>query len=210
MPKKAETENRHELIAAYESQWKESQTLAVDYEKQAYLVFSVGASLLSFGFTAINSLIKNKSLAVALLVILLTGAVTMIAWISTLFRRQALAENNAIRIEKRLNELLGENVFQWQSGYIEQYAVKPHTVGLPNTMIQITSCVLVGVLAIVCFLSMAMLLFGAKKLAWVDSMIVSRILVIVAALYSIFALFGLIKSFKNDDIRHGKKEDYLL
>ena len=72
-------------------QWETAQNLAADYEKQAYIVFSVGISLLSFAYTAVNGLRGDRGLTVALLWVLIAGAVMIMAWVSTLFRRQALA-----------------------------------------------------------------------------------------------------------------------
>lgn len=195
---------RKMLIAECAKQWETAQNLAADYEKQAYIVFSVGISLLSFAYTAVNSLKGDRGLTVALLWVLIAGAVMIMAWVSTLFRRQALAEHNAIRLEKRLNELLGEDVYLWQSRYMEEYGIDREVTGLPNKTVQITSWVLIGILTLVCLLTMVTLLLGTDRFPWIESPVTSWGPFVCAVVYVCWSLFQLVKSFQNDKIRHGK------
>lgn len=192
------------LIAAYDAQWKTAQSLAVDYEKQAYILFAVGASLLSLAYGVLaGQNATDRSRVVFLLLILLTGSFIMIAWISTLLRRQALAENNAIRIEKRLNELLGEDVYLWQSQYMERYGADPRGVGLPNRLIQISCWVFVAVLTVWCLWKIFGLLIVSPTVSdWIKT-IFSIALFALSALYAIIFLRMIIRSFENRWIRSG-------
>lgn len=111
--------------------WKEINSYINNIEEKYSQFFSIFAAIFGVMITVLSSdWIKNESLSlriIGLLFITITVFLT-ISYFAYNFRFVAVARMYAAKLEEKINEDLGENIYVWNSDIIDKYMSKRNII----------------------------------------------------------------------------------
>lgn len=147
----SKTPNVDEALSALKEQWNFFQTLADAYEERtATCGFAAIGAILAAFVAAVNWLDNlNPFLELYIMFLFPVSEMAIVTWMGCNFRRQAMAQVQVRWIERKLNSLIGSEVYTWGKSYAHYDADKTFFKNPRNMFIALCAVIYIS-LSVLC------------------------------------------------------------